>query len=84
MKNTANLTLQDIAQRAGVSKATVSLVFNGSPKISSKTCERVWAVIHKLNYQPNEEARKLAQRRWSSPLPTALEMVQAELAFPGA
>lgn len=84
MKNTTNMTLQDIAQRAGVSKATVSLVFNGSPKISSKTCERVWAVIHKLNYQPNEEARKLAQRRWSNPVPGPFEMVQAEPILPTA
>ena len=57
-------TIRDIAFQAGVSKATVSMVLNGSPKISSKTREKVWAIIHGLNFQPSEEARKLAQRRW--------------------
>jgi len=59
-------TIRDIAQKAGVSKATVSMVLNGSPKISSKTSEKVWAIINVLHYQPSEEARKLAQRRWPS------------------
>lgn len=59
-------TIRDIAQQAGVSKATVSMVLNGSPKISTKTSEKVWGIIHGLHYKPSEEARKLAQRRWST------------------
>jgi len=58
-------TIRDIAQQAGVSKATVSMVLNDSPKISSKTREKVWSIIRGLHYQPSEEARKLAQRRWA-------------------
>lgn len=64
LKSNSKTTIQDIAQQAGVSKATVSLVMNGSPKVSSKTCEKVRTIIQNLQYQPNEEARKLALRRW--------------------
>lgn len=66
MQNSSGTTIRDIARQAGVSKATVSLVMNGSPKVSAKTRAEVWAVVHGLDYRPSEEARKLAQRRWSS------------------
>lgn len=66
MQNSSGTTIRDIARHAGVSKATVSLVMNGSPKVSAKTRAEVWAVVHGLDYHPSEEARKLAQRRWSS------------------
>ena len=66
MQNSSGTTIRDIAREAGVSKATVSLVMNGSPKVSAKTRAEVWAVVHGLHYRPSEEARKLAQRRWSN------------------
>ncbi len=69
LKNEPHVTIRDIARIAGVSKATVSLVMNASPKVSSKTCQKVWAVIEELHFQPSEEARRLAQRRWSVSLP---------------
>lgn len=71
----SSTTISDIARQAGVSKATVSLVMNGSPKVSPKTCERVRAVMQDLQYQPNEEARKLAHRRWLVPVETPFEAV---------
>ncbi len=64
-------TLLDVARQAGVSKATVSMVLNGSNKISPKTFEKVRAVMDGLQYRPNPVARKLAQKRWPSPVPTA-------------
>lgn len=67
----ANLTIQDIANQAGVSKATVSLVLNGSSKISAPTCDKVWTIVRNLNFQPSEDARKLAQRRWTASAPAA-------------
>lgn len=70
LKNDFGTTIGDIARQAGVSKATVSLVVNGSSKISAETCGKVLAVIQSLNYQPNEEARKLARRRWSASMPS--------------
>jgi len=77
MTNQGNTTILDIAKQAGVSKATVSLVMNGSPKVSSKTCAKVKSIIETLRYQPNEEARKLAHRRWAAPV-SALQVAGAD------
>ena len=59
-------TIQDIAQQAGVSKATVSQVLNGSSKFSAKTHQKILALAEQLHYEPSPEARRLAQRRWAS------------------
>jgi LacI family transcriptional regulator len=52
-------TIKDVAQLAGVSPATVSLVINGSKRISAKTVARVNEAIEKLNFRPNSIARSL-------------------------
>lgn len=56
-------TIYDIAQQAQVSIATVSRVFNGSPRVSAATRERVEHVAEQLNYRPNVSARNLASQR---------------------
>ncbi len=53
------VTLQDVANDAGVSKATVSLVLNGNPRISDKTRARVQASLTKLGYVHNLQAASL-------------------------
>lgn len=53
-------TIDDVADAAGVSKATVSRVFNKTATVSRETEERVLNAIEKLRYQPNPHARKLA------------------------
>jgi DNA-binding LacI/PurR family transcriptional regulator len=53
-------TIDDIAAAARVSKATVSRVLNGTAKVSEETKNRVEAAIRKFDYQPNQNARKLA------------------------
>lgn len=57
----------DVAARARVSPAIVSLVINGrvngSVKISSQTQERVWAAVRELGYVVNPVARSLAGGR---------------------
>src|SRR6478752_9784653 len=56
-------TLEAVAARAGVSRATVSRVVNGSPKVTAEVVAAVNAAIADLNYVPNRAARSLASRR---------------------
>ncbi len=52
-------TIKDIAEKAGVSIATVSYVINNTKSISPKTKERVEKTIKSLRYQPSKSARSL-------------------------
>ncbi|MFD1175343.1 LacI family DNA-binding transcriptional regulator [Paenibacillus puldeungensis] len=56
----SKITIQQIADLAGVNKATVSRVINGNSKISEKTREKVEAIMKQQNYVPNSIARGLA------------------------
>ena len=61
-----NLTLEDIAKRAGVSRSTVSRVINDHPNVRADVRERVLKVIQSTGYRPNAAARALAsQRSWT-------------------
>jgi DNA-binding LacI/PurR family transcriptional regulator len=60
-------TIQDVANEAGVSKATVSRVLNGYRNTSTKARERVEAAVGKLHFQPNAVARQQAGLRWRNP-----------------
>ena len=53
-------TIDEIAAAAGVSKATVSRVMNGTAAVSDERRKKVEATIKKMNYHPNVNARKLA------------------------
>lgn len=59
------VTLRDIARRANVSHATVSVVLNqrSVPIISERTRQKVLKVAEELGYQPNHLARALATGR---------------------
>ncbi len=56
-------TLEEVARSAGVSRATVSRVINGSPKVSSEAKRAVKVAVRKLGYAPNRAARSLVTRR---------------------
>ncbi len=58
-----NITLDEIARRAGVSRSTASRVLNHHPHVNPAVRERVWQAIRETNYQPNHTARSLAIRR---------------------
>ena len=55
------MNIYDIAQKAGVSIATVSRVMNGSGKVSAQTRDRVLKIIEEENYTPNIFAQGLGQ-----------------------
>ena len=50
------VTITDVAQEAGVSVATVSLVLSGKGRISQKTADKVNATIEALGYVRNQQA----------------------------
>lgn len=55
-----NVTMREVAERAGVSLMTVSRVMNASGVVRPDTKQRVEAAIRDLNYRPNLGARRLA------------------------
>lgn len=56
-------TIRDVANRAGVSSATVSHTLNGTRHVEEETRERVLHAIAEIGYRPNYLARGLRQRR---------------------
>lgn len=55
-----NVTLKDVAARAGVTPATVSYVLNGKKSISPETKQRVEQAVDELHYTVNAAARTLS------------------------
>ena len=60
---TVEVTIDLVAETAGVSRATVSRVINGSAKVSPETEKAVRKAIKKYNFVPNTTARRLAGGR---------------------
>lgn len=60
------MNIYDIAREAGVSIATISRVINGKSTVSSKTREKVEAVLKKYNYAPDPSAQGLAAKSTKS------------------
>lgn len=56
----ARVTINDVAQRAGVSKAAVSLVFNDRPGVSEPTRRRIREAARELGWTPSQAARSLS------------------------
>ena len=53
------VTLQDIADRLGVTRSTVSYAITGRGRVSQDTKQKVLAAARDLGYQPNTLARRL-------------------------
>jgi len=56
-------TIYDIADRADVSTATVSRVFNDQSGVAAETREKVLEAAQALDYQPHASAQSLARQR---------------------
>jgi len=58
-----SVTIQDVAERADVSVATVSRVLNGSDRVRESTKEQVIEAARALDYLRNESARNLRTKK---------------------
>lgn len=63
MSDRGRLTLNDVAARAGVSRATASLVLRDSPLVASETRDRVRAAVAELGYVYHRGAATLRASR---------------------
>jgi LacI family transcriptional regulator len=57
------MNMRTVAERAGVSTATVSRVLNGSPAVKEETAQHVRRVLEDLNFFPNPIATTLRHGR---------------------
>ena len=57
------VTMADVAARAGVSRALVSIVFRGVPGASAENRERVMRAAEELSYRPDRRASLLGSSR---------------------
>ena len=63
LKSPHSITINDVAQRAGVSISTVSRVINQNLPVSEEVAARVQAAMEELKYVPRAAARSLATRK---------------------
>ncbi|MFI2754599.1 LacI family DNA-binding transcriptional regulator [Cellulomonas sp. P22] len=59
-------TLEQVAERAGVSRSTASRAINGGLRVSPEALAAVEAAVADLGYSPNRAARSLVTRRTDS------------------
>lgn len=63
MRSNRAATIKIVAQKAGVSTATVSHVLNGTRFVSNETKHKVIAAMKRLDYEPSLLARGLRSRK---------------------
>ncbi len=71
------VNMQQVAEHAGVSRATVSRVLANHPSVTAATRQKVLYWVDKLGYQPNLVAQSLAGNRSN-----ILAVVVPEIAYP--
>jgi len=64
-ENERAVTLDDVAQQSGVSRATASRALGSKPGVASEVRERVRLIAEAMNYRPNPAARQLAGAKTS-------------------
>ncbi|MDX3109280.1 LacI family DNA-binding transcriptional regulator [Nonomuraea angiospora] len=60
---TKRVTINDVAQAAGVSRQTVTRAINGMGEINEQTKQRVLEACERLGYRPSRFARNLVARK---------------------
>lgn len=60
------VTIRQVAERAGVSVATVSRVLNKSRPVAPEIETRVWEVVRQLDYRPSSAARYMKGQKTGS------------------
>ena len=83
MQKKQSATIYDVANRVGVSLATVSRVVNGNTNVRESTKQKVLAAIEELGYQPNAVARGLASKKTTTigvVMPDVTDVYYSELA----
>ena len=63
MPRMKTVNIHDVARIAGVGVGTVSRVLNGGAHVKRSTFVRVSAVIQRLKFRPNAQARRIQRRR---------------------
>ena len=63
MAEKTKTTIYDVAERAGVSRQTVSRVLNNREDVSNETRKRVKAVMDELSYHPSAIAQSLSRQK---------------------
>jgi len=84
LEPTSPVTLNDVAQYAGVSTSTVSRVVNNKGEISEATRQKVFKAIQSLGYRPSlvaQELRNKASRLIGLMLPEIFSPLFAEIAM---
>lgn len=59
----SKVTIETVAQKVGVSTATVSYALSGKRKISQEVTEKILQAVEELNYRPSITARNLASSK---------------------
>ena len=57
------VTIKDLAEKAGVSKTSVSFAFNNPARISKETYNKIMAIAQEIGYSPDPVARILATKQ---------------------
>jgi LacI family transcriptional regulator len=63
MPSNSRMTIAEVAEKAGVSRTTVSHVISGNRPVAAMTREKVERVIREMGYRPNGLARSLRIQR---------------------
>ena len=75
----ARVTVYDVAEKAGVSTATVSFAFRHPDKVKDDTKAKVLRVAEELGYVPSGNARSLAKGRTGTLGMYAFDMLLEDL-----